>query len=90
MSIARPISERSSTPSMHCRRTAHGACFAPSRLRAAAKKAVHLEWFFDHVRIESMLFDGAARAGGGKAAPADDRPGFGLRLKEPGAQRFAL
>jgi L-alanine-DL-glutamate epimerase-like enolase superfamily enzyme len=37
----------------------------------------HLEWFHDHVRIESMLFEGLADPTGGQVVPAD-LPGHGL------------
>lgn len=60
----------------------HAACAAP-RLR-------HLEWFHDHVRIESMLFDGAPRAKDGAIAPDLARPGIGLVLKEADAERFRI
>lgn len=68
--------------SSHCAPALHvHAC-------AAALAAVHAEWFHDHVRIESMLFDGAPVARNGHAEAADDRPGFGLVLKEADAQRY--
>jgi L-alanine-DL-glutamate epimerase-like enolase superfamily enzyme len=65
-------------PSLH----AHVACAAPG-LR-------HLEYFHDHVRIEAMLFDGAARAERGVVAPDLTRPGLGLDLKRADAERFAV
>ena len=37
----------------------------------------HLEWFEDHVRIESRFFDGFAGAAGGTVVPPD-APGHGL------------
>jgi L-alanine-DL-glutamate epimerase-like enolase superfamily enzyme len=68
----------------HCAPALHlaVACALP-RLR-------HLEWFHDHVRIESMLFDGAPSPRDGVIAPHLDRPGFGLVFKAPDAQRFAV
>lgn len=65
-------------PSLHC----HVACAAP-RLR-------HLEYFHDHARLETMLFDGAARIRDGQIAPDLTRPGLGLTLKAADAARFAL
>ena len=65
-------------PSLHC----HVACAVP-RLR-------HLEYFHDHVRLEAMLFDGAARARDGAIAPDLTRPGLGLTLKAADAARYAL
>jgi L-alanine-DL-glutamate epimerase-like enolase superfamily enzyme len=64
-------------PSLHL----HVACGAP-RLR-------HLEWFHDHVRIEHMLFDGAAVPKDGRIAPDLARSGHGLVFKEKDAERFA-
>ncbi|MBV9812709.1 MAG: mandelate racemase [Acetobacteraceae bacterium] len=64
-------------PSLHV----HAACAAP-RLR-------HLEYFHDHVRIEQMLFDGAAQARDGMIAPDLSRPGLGLEFKQADAMRFA-
>jgi L-alanine-DL-glutamate epimerase-like enolase superfamily enzyme len=50
-------------------------------LHVAALSAVpnlrHLEWFHDHTRIESMLFDGLPSAAGGTVTPPDS-PGHGL------------
>jgi len=45
----------------------------------------HLEWFHDHVRIESMLFDGTLDPTGGAIRPAEDRSGHGLTLRSDGA-----
>jgi L-alanine-DL-glutamate epimerase-like enolase superfamily enzyme len=49
----------------------------------------HLEYFHDHVRIESMLFDGVLEPVDGALAPDRSRPGHGLTLKRAEAQRFA-
>ncbi|NMG56110.1 enolase C-terminal domain-like protein [Aromatoleum aromaticum] len=57
-------------------------------LCCAARPAIHLEWFHDHVRIEHLLFDGAPDPVDGRLAPADDRPGFGLVFKEQDARCF--
>ncbi len=65
-------------PSLHC----HPAC--------AAKRCINVEGFHDHVRIESMLFDGAPVPNGGRLAPDLGRPGLGLEFKRADAARFAL
>uniref|UniRef100_E1T924 Mandelate racemase/muconate lactonizing protein n=1 Tax=Burkholderia sp. (strain CCGE1003) TaxID=640512 RepID=E1T924_BURSG len=65
-------------PALHL----HVACAAP-RLR-------HQEWFHDHVRIESMLFEGAPRARNGVIAPDWSRPGCGLDFKHVDAYRYAV
>ncbi|MGH3626316.1 MAG: enolase C-terminal domain-like protein [Sciscionella sp.] len=49
----------------------------------------HLEWFHDHVRIESMFFDGAADPTGGMIAPRDE-PGLGLRLRGQDAEQYRV
>jgi len=64
-------------PSLHV----HVACAVP-RFR-------HQEYFHDHVRIEQMLFDGAARARDGVIAPDLSRPGLGLEFKQADAARYA-
>ncbi|HEV2719859.1 MAG TPA: enolase C-terminal domain-like protein [Thermoanaerobaculia bacterium] len=57
-------------PSLH----AHPACaLLPLR---------HIEYFFDHVRIESRYFDGFTEAKGGTMVPDLSRPGIGVELKE--------
>ncbi|MBV8591032.1 MAG: mandelate racemase, partial [Acetobacteraceae bacterium] len=65
-------------PSLHL----HPACAAP-RFR-------HLEYFHDHVRIEHMLFEGAATAEGGVIKPDLSRPGIGLEFKRADAKRFLV
>ncbi len=70
--------------SAHCapQVSAH-ACTAIWHLR-------HLEYFHDHVRIESMLFDGVLEPEpGGFLRPDRSRPGLGLELKHADAQRWA-
>lgn len=59
-------------------------------LCCAARPAIHLEYFHDHVRIEHMLFDGAAQPDQGNLAPDLARPGLGLEFKEQDAQCYRL
>lgn len=49
----------------------------------------HLEYFADHVRLESMLFDGVLEPVNGCLRPDSDRPGLGLEFKRSDAERFA-
>ncbi|ACH37319.1 enolase superfamily protein [Citrifermentans bemidjiense Bem] len=63
-------------PSLHI----HPCCAAPT-LR-------HLEYFHDHARIESMLFDGFIQPVEGKLAPDRSRPGLGIELREGEASHF--
>jgi L-alanine-DL-glutamate epimerase-like enolase superfamily enzyme len=60
------------TVSGHCAPHVH----AP--VAAATPNLRHLEWFHDHVRIESMLFDGALDPTGGTIRPSPDRSGHGV------------
>ncbi|HWB67185.1 MAG TPA: enolase C-terminal domain-like protein [Mycobacteriales bacterium] len=56
-----------------------------------ARRLRHLEYFHDHVRIESMLFDGVlAPEPGGVLRPDRSRPGHGLALKPAAADRFRV
>jgi L-alanine-DL-glutamate epimerase-like enolase superfamily enzyme len=49
----------------------------------------HAEYFYDHVRIERMIFDGVAAPVDGALRPDLTRSGMGLVLKQVDAQRFA-
>ncbi|BDG10530.1 enolase C-terminal domain-like protein [Anaeromyxobacter paludicola] len=68
--------------SSHCAPSLHVAPLC------ALRAAVHAEYFFDHVRLEGMLLDGAARAVDGALAPDLSRPGLGIALKAADAERF--
>jgi L-alanine-DL-glutamate epimerase-like enolase superfamily enzyme len=57
-------------------------CCALGRVR-------HLEHFYDHERIERMLFDGAQDPVDGMLSPDVSRPGLGLELKRADASRYA-
>jgi L-alanine-DL-glutamate epimerase-like enolase superfamily enzyme len=54
---------------------------------AASRRLIHLEHFRDHVRLESMLFDGAPELHDGTLEPRG--PGLGLSLRATEAKRFA-
>jgi L-alanine-DL-glutamate epimerase-like enolase superfamily enzyme len=70
--------------SAHCAPalSAHAFC-AVERLR-------HLEYFHDHVRIESMLFDGTLSPSGGALQPDPGAPGLGLTLREKDAEDYQV
>jgi L-alanine-DL-glutamate epimerase-like enolase superfamily enzyme len=68
--------------SAHCGPHLHAA------VCAAVPNARHIEWFHDHVRIESMLFDGTLDPAGGTIAPRDDRAGHGLQLRADHAREW--
>jgi L-alanine-DL-glutamate epimerase-like enolase superfamily enzyme len=67
----------------HCapQLSAHALCAVPN-LR-------HLEYFHDHTRVESLLFDGVLEPEDGALRPDRSRPGHGLALKRADAQRYA-
>jgi L-alanine-DL-glutamate epimerase-like enolase superfamily enzyme len=48
------------------------------------------EYFFDHARIENMLFDGVPQPTAGALRPDRCRPGCGLEFKRADAAPFAL
>jgi L-alanine-DL-glutamate epimerase-like enolase superfamily enzyme len=48
------------------------------------------EYFFDHARIENMLFDGVPQPIAGALRPDRSRPGCGLEFKRADATPFAL
>jgi len=56
----------------------------------ACKQLRHIEYFFDHSRIERMLFDGAAEPVDGDLRPDPSRPGIGLELRRSDAERYAI
>jgi L-alanine-DL-glutamate epimerase-like enolase superfamily enzyme len=70
--------------SSHCAPALHlPCCCASLRVR-------HMEWFFDHARIEEMLFDGAPQVVKGRIAPDLSRPGLGLAFKRNDAKQFEV
>jgi L-alanine-DL-glutamate epimerase-like enolase superfamily enzyme len=70
--------------SSHCAPALHVA------LGCAVPAMRHVEWFFDHQRVEALLFDGAPRPDRGELWPALSRPGLGLVLKRPDAERHRV
>ncbi len=70
--------------SAHCAPaiSAHACC--------AMETLVHLEYFHDHVRIESMLFDGTLSPEDGYLQADSSRPGLGLELRRDVAEEYAV
>jgi L-alanine-DL-glutamate epimerase-like enolase superfamily enzyme len=70
--------------SSHCAPSLHVAacCSAPC--------ARHIEYFFDHVRIERLLFDGALQPHSGHLKPDCSKPGLGLELKWADARQYQV
>ena len=65
-------------PSIH----AHICCAVP--------QIEHLEYFYDHVRIENMLFEGVLQPQDGYLRPDPSRPGLGLEFKASDAQQWKI
>jgi L-alanine-DL-glutamate epimerase-like enolase superfamily enzyme len=65
-------------PSMHL----HVAC--------AVDRFDMVEWFHDHARIESQLFDGSAQPLNGLLTPDLSRSGHGLELRRADAEHFRV
>jgi L-alanine-DL-glutamate epimerase-like enolase superfamily enzyme len=68
----------------HCAPNLH------AHVAAAVPNFRHLEYFHDHARIETMLFDGALDPSGGVLRPDLSRPGLGLTLKEANCARYRV
>jgi L-alanine-DL-glutamate epimerase-like enolase superfamily enzyme len=71
--------------------SAHCAPQLSAHAGAAVRRFRHVEYFHDHVRIESMLFDGAlAPEPSGVLRPDRSRPGHGLSLRHDDAERYRV
>lgn len=70
--------------SAHCAPNLH----AP--VAAAVPNLRHIEYFYDHARIERLLFDGTLDPTGGWLAPCRDAPGLGLELRRADADRYRV
>jgi L-alanine-DL-glutamate epimerase-like enolase superfamily enzyme len=65
-------------PSMHL----HVCCAVP--------RAIHMEFFHDHARIERLFFDGFCEPQKGVMKPDLSRPGHGLELREKDAAIYRI
>jgi L-alanine-DL-glutamate epimerase-like enolase superfamily enzyme len=71
--------------------SAHCAPQISAQVSTAVRRLRHLEYFHDHVRIESMLFDGVLEPEeGGALRPDRSRVGHGLAFKRADAERFRV
>jgi L-alanine-DL-glutamate epimerase-like enolase superfamily enzyme len=66
----------------------HGAPHLHATVATAVPNLRHLEWFHDHIRIESIFFDGTLDPAGGVVRPDPDAPGLGLTLRSSDAERY--
>ncbi|MEV4441014.1 enolase C-terminal domain-like protein [Streptomyces sp. NPDC049577] len=65
----------------------HCAPHLHAQVAACVPNLRHIEWFHDHVRIETALFTGALDPAGGTVRPgASGEPGHGMRLKREEAE----
>ena len=69
--------------------SAHCAPAISAHVFCAVGRRRHLEYFHDHTRIESMLFDGLPELAGGALRPDRSRPGNGLELRRDELRRWA-
>ncbi len=82
---AATLCEAANVPiSAHCAPSVH----AP--VCAAVPQLLHLEYFSDHVRLESMLFDSGAALRGGALWLDPQCSGHGLVFRDADAERFRL
>ena len=65
-------------PSIH----AHAGCGAP--------QLSHVEYFYDHARIEQMFFNGTLLPEDGFLRPDPTRPGLGLELKREDVEKWRI
>ena len=70
--------------------SAHCAPNLHAHVAAATPNLRHLEWFHDHVRLESMLFSGTLTMGAGRVSPGSGVVGNGLALDHETARDFLV
>ena len=69
--------------------SAHTAPAVHMHTCCAATKAVHLEYFHDHARIENLIFAGVRSPENGDLTPDLSRYGLGLDLRRSELSRYA-
>lgn len=69
--------------------SAHCAPALHVHVGRASRRLVHVEQFFDHARLEAMLFDGSPAVVDGALVAPPGRHGLGLGLRDADAARFA-
>ena len=70
--------------------SSHTAPALHVHLGCAVASMRYLEYFHDHVRIESMLFEGARVPEKGLLGPDHSRPGLGIEFRDEEAKRFSV
>jgi L-alanine-DL-glutamate epimerase-like enolase superfamily enzyme len=74
----------------HLELSGHCAPHLHAHVAAAISNLRHLEWFHDHVRIETLLFDDTLDPAGGVLRPDPCRPGHGMELRPEMARRYQV
>lgn len=67
-----------------------GAPHVHAQLGTVVPNLRHVEWFHDHVRVESMFFDGVLDPRGGVVRIDRSAPGHGLTLRHEEAEPYRL
>jgi L-alanine-DL-glutamate epimerase-like enolase superfamily enzyme len=70
--------------SSHCAPSLHVA------LGCALPNFKHIEYFFDHGRIENLIFDGVPEVIDGTLTPDLTQPGHGLKFKAQAAEKYKI
>ena len=70
--------------------SAHCAPAVSAHACCAMESVIHIEYFYDHQRIERILFEGTVEPHGGLLTPDRSRPGLGLELAREEAERFRV
>jgi L-alanine-DL-glutamate epimerase-like enolase superfamily enzyme len=70
--------------------SAHCAPQLHAHVGCAASRLRHVEYFYDHDRIEGMLFDGVLPPAAGTLRPDRARAGHGLSLKRQDADAYRI
>jgi len=69
--------------------SAHCAPNLSAHAGVATPNFRHIEWFADHDRIESLLFDGCLDPAGGTVTPSTSAPGHGMAFRSDAATEYA-
>lgn len=68
----------------------HTAASLHAHIGCAVPQIDHVEYFFDHSRIEQMFFEGMLEPRNGSLVPDHSRPGFGLELKRRDIEKWKV
>jgi L-alanine-DL-glutamate epimerase-like enolase superfamily enzyme len=70
--------------------SAHTAPSIHAQIGCAAPAIAHVEYFYDHARVEQMLFDAAPRPSEGCLCPDPVATGLGIELKRADAEPWRI